>query len=477
MTQLQKAKLQKVKADENETLIGDPIAVQFNPTSLKLKLSNQVDGGRSNARQRRQQTGASSNVLSMDLIFDTADEGSPGAPVSVRTRTADVEQFVVPATNNPDPPPRLRFEWNQLILTGIVENLDIEFDLFAANGVPLRAKMSLSIKEQKPEYQFLRGGSGNQTSDSAANPGESNSASSPGEGTNSPTNPSPDAANNAAADQTAAALDDESPAEFASRMGLDPTAWRGLATDLGGGLGLAAGVEVGFSAGLSVSAGVGLSAGVQATAGLSLEAALGLDASASIGVTSSGDVAGKTMAAAGGVEASVDAVAIKKASAAVAATVEAYDVDLPVDTTSDASSGTQPATLTSSQPDSSAASITAGRRIERVPLRTTGSRTYSDSLNASAAAMPPRPDIRSITYGSGVPLQPLIKTAQTAQANTICSGTTGATTVEPPHRSDPASAPWTGLPSRDKARAEVDLREKKKQESPCRLVSNFCGCD
>ena len=92
MSNLVKATLQKVLADEAETEDGDAFPVQFNPSSLKIRITNQVEGGRSAARQVRQQTGNSSRVLTMELVFDTADEGSQDSPVSVRQKTKQLEQ-------------------------------------------------------------------------------------------------------------------------------------------------------------------------------------------------------------------------------------------------------------------------------------------------------------------------------------------------------------------------------------------------
>ncbi len=69
------------------------------------------------------------------------------------------------------------------------------------------------------------------------------------------------------------ALEGEPAAEFATRMGLDPAAWRGLGADLGGSLELPAGAEVGFSASLSGSAGLGAAAGALAGAAAAPEQA------------------------------------------------------------------------------------------------------------------------------------------------------------------------------------------------------------
>ena len=41
------------------------------------------------------------------------------------------------------------------IIDGIIESVSIDFDLFAANGTPLRAKMGVAIKEQDAKYGEL----------------------------------------------------------------------------------------------------------------------------------------------------------------------------------------------------------------------------------------------------------------------------------------------------------------------------------
>src|SRR5712692_1900576 len=129
--------------------IAIPVEVQFNPASLKLDLANTID---TEGRQRRQYIGKSSSTLSFELHFDTADQGATDAPMSVRFLTATVEQFLAPQgdprTKQKQTPARVQFHWADLIFRGIIESTSIDFDLFASNGTPLRAKMSVSIKEQ-----------------------------------------------------------------------------------------------------------------------------------------------------------------------------------------------------------------------------------------------------------------------------------------------------------------------------------------
>lgn len=448
MGELLKAQLQEVRADENQTAVGDPVPVQFNPESLKLRLQNQTDGGRSRGRQRRQHNGSSSTSLSMDLVFDTADEGTDEAPVSVRTRTAIVEKYVLPKEDTSDAPPLLQFQWDQLIVTGVVESLDLEFDHFAGNGAPLRAKASVTIKEQDPKYTYVTGASGPAARDSAnAQPAGSGgpAGAAPGRGTNEGSG----AGSAENSPRSAEALDGESAPEFLARQGLDPSAWRGLGVDLSGGLELQAGLEVGFSASLGASLGVGVSAGVQASAGVSLEAALGIGASAvfsgsaganrqdSSGGSSDtgngraaprapadGDAAGLALSAAGGLQPALDAVRRRETAAAADAARGAFGLAPPL------------------------AGDIAGGDV---------------TVAAAAAESAGGRDPRATSYGYGVPLRPLFATAPSRERLLVGGARVGgkrgdsvAGSEGPAFRRQKTTPPWQALPRRDSARQLVE---------------------
>lgn len=448
MGALEKAKLQEVSADEHERILKPAVPVQFNPSSLKLKLTNQMEGGRSTARVRRQQSGAGSTVLTMELVFDTADEGDDANPVSVRTKTAIVERYVVPNSDNSQTPPRLRFEWNDLVISGLVESVDIDFDLFAANGTPLRAKVNLSIKEQEPKYQL-------KSSEEATAPGKKK------EGKSS--------------DKSTPALDGESPAEFAARNGLNPSAWRGLDVDLSAGLSLTAGVEVGFSASLNVSAGIGISTGVQAAVGLSLEAALGLSVDAKAGAsttTSVGGVsassAGLALSSAGGVAAAIETVKVANSTAAAEQAKQSFGQT----NTAAASSVSNVVDRVDSNTNAVAAqNIKAESRQSHTPLATDGPRSVTQQRNAKPAPAPPIADSRAISFGAGVPLRPVIKSAKEQQRPRVSATSTRRGIDGPPISSDPATPAWEALPRRGVVRPSASRTSDK---HPSR--SNACGC-
>ncbi len=450
-TPLEKAKLQEVSNDAKSTPIGKAVNVQFNPTTLRVKLSNSIEGGKSRGRQKRQYIGSSSSVLTLELVFDTADEGTTAKPRSVREKTNFLESFVLPTkAGAKETPPRLQFSWGDLIFQGIVESLGIDYEYFASNGTPLRAKASLSIKEQKAEYQFLEAGAGAKTAENTKKPGD-------------PPASAVGSKDSAGSDQSAPALGGETPAEFASRMGLDPGAWRGLDVDLGASLALDAGVEVGFSAGLSAGAGVGINLGVEAGADLSLEAAFGLEVATGVSAGSGalgGNVgaevaAGFALSAAGGVSAAHESVKIVESESASQAAREAFAA--PVAAASGTATRQQPA-----RPDQ-----------PRTPLITTGPRSPAQQQTTEPAPPPPRADARAATYGFGIPLRGRITVAAMAREGLVH----GNAALNPESvqddwafRTDPTTPPWLALPPLDSARSQADALQQEYRRKRC------CGC-
>lgn len=451
MPELKKAILQEIKSDESRAPIGPEVPVQFNPTSLKLALSNQIEGGRTRSRQTRQYIGSSSSVLSLELVFDTADEGTTEVPRSVEEKTNFVERFVLPKqAGTEETPPKLRFSWGQMIFEGIVEKLDIDFDHFAADGTPLRAKVSLSMKEQDAEYQFLQTGPGAAEAPGAREPG----AAAPGAPGSSP---------GTLGDRVAAALGGETAAEFAARVGLDPGAWRGLGVDLGAGLSLEAGLEVGFSANLGVAAGVGIHVGVDTGVGLSVEAAFGLEsgaggnAGAGAGFGGSRDAelaAGFALSAAGGVDAALNAVQVAHSGDAARASIDAFGAAV----TTPASA----ADLRPSRPEQT-----------RTPLMATGTRSPSQQAMAPPAPDLPRADQRARSFGFGAPLRPRIDGLDGQQL----APRIGPRRADPPvrFRTDPTKPPWVELPAQDAGRATADAVQTRRRpkracncQGPCR---------
>jgi hypothetical protein len=74
----------------------------------------------------------------MDLIFDTTPTGE-----DVRISTEKVARFMEPDENKI--PPIVQFEWGTYTFQGMMESYRETIDFFAANGVPLRASINLTL--------------------------------------------------------------------------------------------------------------------------------------------------------------------------------------------------------------------------------------------------------------------------------------------------------------------------------------------
>jgi hypothetical protein len=459
MPALESATLTEITADAQATPVdGTELSVQFNPASLRLQLANKVEGGDTRGRQTRQYLGKTSTTLSFDLHFDTADEGTTDTPVSVRGKTAMVERFVLPkgTGNDKQAPPKARFHWNELVIDGVIDDLTIDFDLFAANGTPLRAKMSVSMKEQDAKYELLETGPGANSGNNASPPGQS------GHG--------PGSSGGFGLTATALALGGESAAEFAARVGVDPAAWRGLAGGLGSTLSLSAGASIDFNAGLSLNAGIGVSVGVESGVSASLDASFGLASSS--GVASSAGLAlgsganasaGFALAAAGGVSAALETVATIRAEQAATETRRAFSTPQP----STGGGVTSVAAL----PASSSVSPAAPDQ-SRTPLAISGMPSVTQQTAAHAAPTPPLADARATTFGFGVPLRPRIGGAADVHSGSV----SGPVALRPRERAsdvlvsaDPTAPPWTRLPA-DVARTRADAAQRS--QNPARR----CGC-
>lgn len=262
MTALVKARLAEITAGDRPTEVPrTSVDVQFNPSSLRVQISNRTAGGAQAGAQARQRPGTGEMSVGFDLVFDTADEDAGGGrAVNVLERTRMVERFVRPRGTRPgqEAPPRVLFEWGGFQVQGTMESAHIDLDFFDAQGMPLRAKVAISIKGQDPRWAYTPapGGAG------AGAAGGPQTTRGPGAGSAALPAGAPGTQGLASAvDRIVQAMPGESLAQLAARAGFDPKAWRALAGAVGNPLKLALGQEV------ALPAQQGSSASGQATQG------------------------------------------------------------------------------------------------------------------------------------------------------------------------------------------------------------------
>jgi hypothetical protein len=167
MTDIEHARLFAVNGP-NDSAEGDGIEVQFNPTSLKVALSNTLRANQRGGNSRSAQyVDKSSSSLTVELIFDTSDtffSESRGAGENardvdtredVRGRTRVIaETFLKPVGTGRRmrAPKRCLFQWGSFEFVGLVQSFDETLDFFSAEGTPLRATVALKLSEDR--FQF-----------------------------------------------------------------------------------------------------------------------------------------------------------------------------------------------------------------------------------------------------------------------------------------------------------------------------------
>ncbi|MEA2080940.1 MAG: peptidoglycan-binding protein, partial [Pseudomonadota bacterium] len=160
--QLLKAQLQEITWDENQQVseTGQPIAVQFNPETLKVGYANKSAGGDQRGGSAIQFVGQGTTKLSFDLWFDVT-AGEPDRPgggeTDVRRMTEKVVNFIRPKDGGEEDkfiPPGVRFLWGTFLFEGVVDSIDESLEFFSESGLPLRAKVSLNLSKQDIQFQF-----------------------------------------------------------------------------------------------------------------------------------------------------------------------------------------------------------------------------------------------------------------------------------------------------------------------------------
>ena len=143
-----------------ETERGAQIACLFNPTKLQLAKSNSWTSGNASGKNAPDLVfdGGSSGTLSLELIFDTTNDGSAvtthtnklTALMSVDTQLADYDSAT--GTGRPQ---WVKFHWGDMhTFKSVISSMDLTFTYFSAAGVPLRANVSLSLTQYEPEANW-----------------------------------------------------------------------------------------------------------------------------------------------------------------------------------------------------------------------------------------------------------------------------------------------------------------------------------
>ncbi|MEZ4318041.1 MAG: LysM peptidoglycan-binding domain-containing protein [Myxococcota bacterium] len=140
---------------ENADRRGQKFFVQFNPKELKLE---DTASWKSSDEQGKPQPlltyeKGEAAALTMDLIFDTTDQGG----ASIQPRIDALRAFLntsIPVQNaggQSKRPPYIDFHWKSFSFQGVCEKVAASILMFKADGTPVRAKVTVTLKERQVE--------------------------------------------------------------------------------------------------------------------------------------------------------------------------------------------------------------------------------------------------------------------------------------------------------------------------------------
>ncbi len=162
--QLKRAELIPYDSTGNTLEAAKAIALDFNPETLSLTVSQgqEMDASRQ-GRQQKQNVGNSNATLSFEAIFDTTrpkgvagqngDTAATPEKLDVRLKTSRIANLLQLEEKGKKPAPRrVQFAWGTIIFDGLITSFSETLDYFSPGGVPLRSKVSISITEQHFRY-------------------------------------------------------------------------------------------------------------------------------------------------------------------------------------------------------------------------------------------------------------------------------------------------------------------------------------
>jgi hypothetical protein len=150
----------------------ETIELTYNPTELNFEKSVQlaeiaIPGLNAPLQQFVR---GQAEKLTVELFFDTTDSGMGAGAVSVTQQTDHIYALtrIEPSGHAP---PTVSFTWGQSVpgrnlppasgnqrgdeFRGVVESVRQKFTLFSADGIPLRATLSVTIREFTPLHKQL----------------------------------------------------------------------------------------------------------------------------------------------------------------------------------------------------------------------------------------------------------------------------------------------------------------------------------
>jgi nucleoid-associated protein YgaU len=131
-----------------------PIPLRFNPTEYQISKANTfaeiaIPGLEAPLIQYVR---GDSEKLSLEALVDTSD-----CLDDVRVRYVQRLRDLMSIDAQEHAPPLVAFVWDRPVLTGVLESLSVSYVLFTPDGIPLRAKLTMALREVRKRWVVRRG--------------------------------------------------------------------------------------------------------------------------------------------------------------------------------------------------------------------------------------------------------------------------------------------------------------------------------
>lgn len=140
--------------------------VQYNPKEFKFDKpvqwqAHDEQGTESTLEFQKAQPA----TMQVELFFDTTHDSSDVRTAWVNKLLELTNPEVTPTSGEAAElgkkrPPRVSFVWGTFYLYGVIEAVNVTYMMFGNDGTPLRARVSVKMKEWTPENQYSGGGGG-----------------------------------------------------------------------------------------------------------------------------------------------------------------------------------------------------------------------------------------------------------------------------------------------------------------------------
>ena len=143
-----------------ETETGERITCLFNPSDLSLSVSASWSGSAvpGMSAPNLEYGGGESATMSLELFFDTTKTGESVATYAnklIKLTHIDTSLPGYSQASNNGRPPWVKFHWGSFhSFKAAVTSVSVNYVYFHSDGTPLRATVSLDLRQYEPEDQW-----------------------------------------------------------------------------------------------------------------------------------------------------------------------------------------------------------------------------------------------------------------------------------------------------------------------------------